>query len=145
MSKTLAPKTCGFLPTHLYEGPEFDRASCITAAINSFCLASMGLGNANPKPLNNLTLHDMMEALNIVERHNSKPAIAGVAHSVHMVPADRLIAAVYTLLNFYAAPYDEDGDQIPALLETRHGKHFVLVGTRESLGDEEADDIEDAA
>lgn len=133
---TLADPTCGFLPLHLYEGPEMERASAICHAINSLAMAGMGLGDGAdaPRLLRDLSLRDMLDALDTVERYNNRPRVSGVGYSVHMVPAERLIAAAYTLLHFFDKSADKDGDDVPVRFAFTHWGdqmvHFLLVGNR---------------
>lgn len=131
-----ANATCGFLPLHLYEGLELERALTIVHAINTFALDGIGLAHADPKPLADLSLQEMLDAVRIVERYNERPRMLGVGNSLTMVPADRLIAAVYTLINFYnpSAHDGDDGDDIPVRFTARRWGdetvHFLLIGAR---------------
>lgn len=141
----LAPATTGFLPGHLYEGPELERAQEICAAINAFGLETMGLAKADPANVRHLSLRQMLDAFAVVERWNDRPHTNGVSHSICMVPAERLVAAVYTLVHF-ADPSpcgDEDDDTLPArFTQRRWGDdfvHFLLIGSREK-GEIEEDD-----
>lgn len=143
--ETYVAATCGFLPLHLYEGPELERAQDICAAINAFAMAAMGLGNANPKAVADLSLRDMLDALDTVERWNDRPKMEGVGYSMCMVPAERLIAAVYTLVNFPLRPQD-DGQDLIVRFDNRHwGTDYVnaLVVVRHER--KEDDEMEDAA
>lgn len=154
MTTDIADPTCGFLPLHLYEGPELERAQSICAAINSLAMAGMGLGDggaAAPKLLRDLSLRDMLDALDTVERYNDRPKISGVGYSVCMVPAERLIAAAYTLLHFFdKSASDQDGDDVPVQFAFSHwGEqrvHFLLVGNRPAadLADDEEEEADAA-
>lgn len=132
-----AAPTCGFLPLHLYEGPELDRAQDICAAINAFAMAAMGIGNASPKAVQDLSLRDMLDALDTVERWNDRPKMEGVGYSMCMVPAERLIAAVYTLVNFPLRPQDGNQDLIVRFDNQRWGTDYVnaLVVVRQERKD----------
>jgi len=153
VSETLADQTCGFLPVHLYEGLELERAKTICHAINSLAMASMGLGDGAdaPKVLRDLSLRDMLDALETVERWNDRPKMMGVASSVSMVPAERLIAAAYTLMNFHLRPQDDEDDLIVRFDATRWGEkhaHLLIVARRdpdELDRDQDEDDEAEAA
>lgn len=145
---TLAPATTGFMPGHLYEGPDFERAKDICAAINAFAMETMGLGKADHKKVADLSLRQMLDAVDLVERYNDQPSMNGVSRSVYMVPAERLVAAVYTLVNFcQRSPCgDQDDDDIIVRFTQRHWGddmvQFLLIGNREkkefeSEGDDE--------
>lgn len=150
---TYADATCGFLPLHLYEGPSLERALDICQAINSFAMESMGFGPVSAKArtlLDPLGLRDMLDAVDEVTRFNGRPEMLGVSYSSYMHPAERLIAAVYTLLNFPTRTTDKEDDEIPVRFTTR-GRwtgddvvHFLLVGQRlrSELDDEETDEEE---
>lgn len=141
-----AAPTCGFLPLHLYEGPELDRAMRVCADINAFALAAMGIGNATPKAVEGLSLRDMLDALDTVERWNARPKMEGVGYSMCMVPAERLIAAVYTLVNFPLRPQDGDQDLIVRFDSKHWGTDYVnaLVVIRQERKDED-EESEEAA
>lgn len=152
MSRPLVPASCGFYPVHLYEGPSLDRALGICDAVNAFALESMGFDPvpaAARKLLAPLSLRDMLDALDEVERYNDRPAMDGVSRSVHMVPADRLIAAVYTLLNFAPTRSDDkEDDEIPVRFTShRWGDdyvHFLMIGQRlKSEVDREDDEVDE--
>lgn len=147
---TLADPTCGFLPVHLYEGPELDNALDICRAINSLAMCSMGLGCGVPELLRDVSLREMLDALDTVERWNDRPRISGVSYSVSMVPAERLIAAAYTLINFHLRPQDEGTDVIVRFDKERWGEttaHFLAVCQRpldEMDGEDDDMDAENA-
>lgn len=147
----LAPATCGFLPIHVYESPELERAKTICHAINQFAMESMGLGKADAEKIADLSLRDMLDALEVVERWNARPRMHGVASSSTMVPAERLIAAVYTLIHFRELrPIgDEDGDTMPVrFTQRRWGTeyvHFLLVGNRDASTVQREEEEVDAA
>lgn len=134
---TLAPASTGFMPGHLYEGPELERAKDICAAINAFAMETMGLGTADPAKVRHLSLREMLDAVAIVEKYNDQPSMNGVSRSVYMVPAERLVAAVYTLVHFCdPSPCGDkdDDDLIVRFTQKRWGHefvHFLLVGNRE--------------
>lgn len=145
--RVYAPPTCGFLPLHLYEGPDLDHASEIVAGINSLAFCAMGLGDAVVAKIAKLSLREMLDAVDVVERFNDKPKILGETYSISMVPAERLVAAAYTLIHY--APYgrDEDDEIIARQDVTRWGEkkaHFVLVGARPA-SKIDVDDAEEAA
>ncbi len=149
---TLAPETCGFLPLHLYEGPNLERALTICHAINSLAMASMGLGDGAdaPRVLRDLSLRDMLDAIDTVEVWNARPRISGVPYSQSMVPAERLIAAAYTLLHFFdKSAADKDDDHVPVQFAFKHWGdamvHFLLVGNRPAADFAEQDDDEQEA
>lgn len=66
------------MPLHLYEGPELERAHTIVHAINAFALDGMGLAHADPKPLADLSLQEMIDAVRIVECYNARPRMFGL-------------------------------------------------------------------
>lgn len=151
MSRPLVPASCGFYPAHLYEGPALDRALGICGAVNAFAPESMGFDPvpaAARKLLSPLSLRDMLDALDEVERYNARPAMDGVSRSTYMVPAERLIAAVYTLLNFAPTRSDDkDDDEVPVRFTShRWGDdyvHFLMIGQRlKSEVDREDDEDE---
>lgn len=149
---TLLPHTAGFLPLHAFWGPEFDRAQQIVASINSMAMESMGLGKAETKILHDLSLRDMLDAVETVDQWNKMPSQDGISRSVYMVPAERLTAAAYTLLNFcdLHPNGDQDHDHIPVRFTKRNWGddyvHFLLVGNRlKSEADAEDDEAEEAA
>lgn len=127
----------GFCPEHLYYGAPLERAQEICDAINSFAMEAMGFeqGIAEMRGrivlLKGLTLRDMLDALACVEAWNSRPVPMGQSKSLCMVPAERLIAAVYTLIHF---PPEEE-DNLVVRYTTKHcGTEFVnflFVGRRD--------------
>lgn len=144
----LADPTCGFLPVHLYEGPDLDDALDICRAINSLAMCSMGLGCGVPELLRDVSLREMLDALETVERWNDRPRISGVASSVSMVPAERLIAAAYTLVNFHLRPQDEGTDVLVRFDKERWGEttaHFLAVCQRQLSEMNEAEDEDEAS
>lgn len=151
----LAPESCGFLPLHLYDGPTMDRSIAICDAVIAFAMESMGFVPVPAQAralLDPLSLRDMLDAIDEVERYNTRPAMNGVSRSVHMVPAERLLAAVYTLLNFAPTRSDEkEDDEIPVRFTAKRWGddyvHFMLIGQRlkSEVDSEEDEDLEDAA
>ena len=146
---TYASQSSGFVPSHLHEGPGLERASDICAAINAFAMETMGLGKADPSKVRDLSLREMLDAVALVERWNDRPKIVGVAHSIHMVPAERLVAAVYTLVHF-ADPSpcgDADSDEIPVrFTQRRYGQDFaqvLVIANRETKSFSEGGDHDD--
>ncbi len=135
---TLTPATTGFLPTHLYEGPALERAKDICHAINAFAMETMGLGKADVAKVKDLSLREMLDALEMVKRWNDRPVTDGVSYSVCMVPAERLIAAVYTLVhhcNRSPCGDEDDDDILVRFTQHRWGDdyvHFLLIGNRDA-------------
>lgn len=150
---TYAESSCGFLPLHLYEGADLERARNIVHAINLFALDGMGIGvdRARPDVIADLSLQDMLDAVRTVERWNARPKMMGVGYSQSMVPDDRLTAAVYTLIHFHDqhAIGDADGDHIPVQFTAQHWGdkvvHFLLVGARPKPDAMDEDDDEEPA
>lgn len=144
----LAPSTTGFLPGHLYEGHDLERAKDICHAINAFAMETMGLGKGDPAKVRDLSLRQMLDAVDLVERWNHRPQMDGISYSVCMVPAERLVAAVYTLVNFCSrSPCggDDEDDILVRFTQHRWGDefvHFILVGNREKKAIEAEDDDE---
>lgn len=137
----LLPSTAGFVPLHLYEDTELLRAQKIVAAINSFAMAPMGLGEAKPKDLNGISLREMLAAVDVVERYNDRPRMSGVGTTICMVPDDRLTAAVYTLLHYAG----HDRDYVIGTFKSWHGVHFVAVGVRDVSEIEVGEDLDEEA
>lgn len=133
--RSYADKTCGFLPIHLYDNEELERASNICAAIISFGFEAMGLRIADAEPLSNLSIQDMLDAARVVEAWNDRPRMYGASSSSLMVPDDRLTAAVYTLLHYHepdatTSDMDEIVVRFTKPLFARDVTHFLLVGAR---------------
>ena len=148
--KAVAPATCGFLPLHLYDGPDLERAADICSAINLFALEGIGLGGrADPKLLRDLSLQDMLDAVQMIKIWNDRPRMIETSHSIRVVPDDRLTAAVYALIHFHN-PYAAGAyqDEVPAQFTLRRFgddiTHFLLVGGR-YRSDQEDEMIEAAA
>lgn len=145
---TYAPKTCGFLPLHLYEGPELERALAVVNEINSMAMSAMQIGKSRTGLIEKMGLRDMLDAVEIVEAWNDRPKTNGESHSMALVPAERLTAAAYTLLNFKGCggDTDKDDDHIVVRIDARHWgddiAHWLLVGAR-TVAELEADDEED--
>lgn len=143
---TIVPATTGFMPTHLYDGPDLDRAQAICAAINAFAMETMGLGKADPAKVRDLSLRQMLDAVALVEQWNDRPHLNGVAHSICMVPAERLVAAVYTLVHFcQLSPCGDtdDDDIIVQFTQRRWGVdmvQFLVVGSRDAKATEDGED-----
>lgn len=116
--------------------PDLERAKDICHAINAFAMETMGLGKADPAKVRELSLREMIDAVALVERWNDRPHMEGVRRSVCMVPAERLVAAVYTLVHFcQLSPCgDEEDDDIIVRFTQRHWGddmvQFLLVGNR---------------
>lgn len=145
MSTLVAP-TAGFGLNHIYEGPELERALEICHAINAFALEEFDLATADPATVRDLSLREMLDAVDMVMAWNDRPRVEGVAHSISFVPAERLIAAVYTLVNFAArSPCgDADDDHIPVRCTQRQWGtdyvHFLAVGNRRKSQSDDAED-----
>lgn len=145
---TLLPATAGFLPLHLFWTPAFERAASIAHAINAFALETMGLAKADESQLRDLSLRDLLDAVATVEQWNEMPSQDGVSRSIYMVPAERLTAAVYTLIHFRLRPQDETDDLIVRMTERRWGDdvvHFLAVGRRDASDIEADNDEKEAA
>lgn len=77
------------------------RALKIVRAIND--RAFLGMGMVKPEDLDSLesvSLSDMIDATRAVEAINEEAKQKGGSHTIYIVPAERLIAAVYTLENY---------------------------------------------
>jgi len=81
----------------------YERASEIVQAINARSFVSMGF-EQRMGSLEGVTLAQMVEARRIVIEHNEAAIAAahaaGTGYSIEVIPADRLIAAVYTLHHY---------------------------------------------
>lgn len=144
----LLPHTAGFFPLHVFWGPEFDRAQQIVASINSMAMESMGLGDAETQILHDLSLREMLDAVETVKQWNRMPKQNGITREHYVVPDARLTAAAYTLLHYFDRNADKDDDHIPVRFSFRHwGEdkvHFLLVGNR-LKSDADDDEAEEAA
>jgi hypothetical protein len=117
-----------------------DRAREIVNAINNRCLFKMGLTEKLPS-LAGVSLAQMVEATQIVEAGNAARGAVRGGHTIHMIPAERLIAAVYALEN-----YPADGDAV-VLMPLHPNERFWCEHTHKALGivaitpkDDEGDD-----
>lgn len=125
------------------EGEDLVRAISIVAAINSFVYESMGLGTAHPKPLAELTLREMLDAVDAVKAWNGRPDRT----SAHMVPDDRLTAAVYAWLHYSGTTraFEPDGDELVLVASERGLKKFLLIGLRHPSKFADDDDDHEAS
>jgi hypothetical protein len=130
--RTYAPATCGFLPLHLYEGPDLEHASEIVAGINSLAMSAMDFCDGDIRAIKDLSLRQMLDAVEVVERYNRKPIPLGTTHHSYMVPAERLTAAAYTLIHFQRRWDDEDTEILVSLKKLGSGGrkkvHVIAVG-----------------
>ncbi len=80
---------------------DLKRALWICKAINQRMFFAMGIGDGKVDPLRTVTLSEMLEARCRVELENMA-ALPGKdkMRTLHVIPADRLIAAVYALEHF---------------------------------------------
>lgn len=80
------------------------RARDIVRAINARCFTTLGLEHDLPS-LDGVSLAEMIEAKRVVENVNAANEAAakfsGGRRTIHVVPDDRLIAAVYTLHHYH--------------------------------------------
>lgn len=80
------------------------RARDIVRAVNARCYATVGIEIELPS-LEGVSLAEMIEAKQVVQNLNAAneaaAKISGGSYSISMVPADRLIAAVYTLDHYH--------------------------------------------
>lgn len=109
-----------------------DEARAIVATINDVRFASMGLDRPFPRPLA-FPLAKLVEARDMVEAWPGEPAEGG-GRNIPVIPADRLIAAVFVLWNY--APDRE------AIVWAPDGKQAKVVAVIRQ--DMPADDAEDA-
>lgn len=124
------PLTAGFYPLHAFWGPDFDWACNVVHAINSFALEVMDLAKAKPDLIQDLSLRELLGAVDLVEAWNQCPFQEGQYREIFMVPADRLTAAVYTLLHFRLHSPSDDQDLLARFSETRSDgdvDHLLLV------------------
>lgn len=124
-----------------------DEAIKIVHAINSFCLAQMGLGETDVKTVEPLSLVDMLEAKRLVIERNDAERAKDGAHTIYMYPDDRLIAAVYSLLHYRSGMMsDKHDDEILVTVKGNWNKVFFLaVGARDASEMADEDDEEEAA
>lgn len=127
---------CGFFPEHVYYGQRLDRSLEICDAINSFAMEAMGFEQDLAETrkritlLNDLSLRDMLDALECVESWNSRHVPMEQSKTINFVPAERLIAAVYTLVNF---PPDDEDNLVVRYTSKYWGDDFInflMVGRR---------------
>jgi hypothetical protein len=118
-----------------------ERAQEIVDAINN--LAFFAIGMAEPekaRPLGGVSLAEMLEATRMVHAKNHAPAVDG-KRTIHVIPAERLIAAAYVLSNY------EGNDEAIVAYPLRGfflaGRNRVLVVA--DLEQEAAVEEEDAA
>jgi hypothetical protein len=77
-----------------------ERAQEIVTAINNLAFFAMGMAEPEKtRPLGGVSLAEMIEATRMVAARNEAPAIDG-KKTIHVVPAERLIAAAFVLSNY---------------------------------------------
>lgn len=98
---------------------DIERAFAIVHGINCGCYAALDIkGNAIPSWLADVSLAEMIEAVNMVTAKNQEPTLdENGSRCFTIVPDQRLVAAVFTLLH-----YEPDADLIAA-----HGHKAVVV------------------
>tara|TARA_R110002012_G_C11673164_1_gene613289 strand:+ start:4059 stop:4430 length:372 start_codon:yes stop_codon:yes gene_type:complete len=90
-----------------------ERAIDICRRINARYFLALGLSEQPQLPsLEGVTLAEMLEAAEQVRKINALSALRPGASTVYVVPADRVIAAVYTVANY-------DPDCGPIAIEPR--------------------------
>lgn len=105
---------------------EIDRARDIVKAINARCFTTLGFDRELPS-LDGVTLLQMLEAKTIVENVNRTNQVAakfsGGRYTIHVIPDDRLIAAVYCMDHYpcsrepvLAVPSGERHQKVVAVL-----------------------------
>lgn len=88
-----------------------ERAREIVAAIADRSFMAMGISDKSPS-LEGVSLVDMLEAATVVEQANREAKTVDGMRTFHVVPDDRLIAAVYALEH-----YDSYGQWIAAKID----------------------------
>lgn len=109
----------------------------IVAAINRFALETIGIAqvsSADRDLLLDLSLREMLAAVDEINVENDKPAPPGQSKIITVVPDDRLTSAVYTLLHWRLRPFDEDDDVLVRFTEGGlvPRVHFLAVCQREN-------------
>jgi hypothetical protein len=108
-----------------------DRAFALVKAINSFGLATIGIGKPDVATLREVSLSEMMEAVAFVRLDDdTRPREADGTRRSHIVPDDRLVSAVYTLLHFHARDPLDDDDLVVGFVD-EIGAHMLVVGVRD--------------
>lgn len=84
---------------------ELEKAQDIVTAINARQFFTMGIVEAAEVPsLTNVSLRDMLDAVDVVEADNAQAASeargTGTTYNLHVVPAARLIAAVFCIEHY---------------------------------------------
>lgn len=117
-----------------------ERAQEIVTAINARCMVSMGID----QPLGSLqdvSLAEMLEAKSIVEAKNAAAQAHasenGGGYSISMVPADRLIAAVYVVGHYQPSRKPVLYLPQPGLFTDRVALAVVAMESKEAEQDEE--------
>ncbi len=127
--------TCGFWPEHLLWTPELERAIMIVGHINDVYIATHILPDYAQTALRALaalegvSLMDMMRAKERVESWNDRPTPPGATRALYCIPDDRLVAAVYTLIN-YGDSASVGRDSLIVLVQRPTETTFLAVGVR---------------
>jgi hypothetical protein len=117
-----------------------DRAKEIVKAINARAFFTMGIGDGALPPLAGVSLAEMVEAAEVVRLANATtPAVDG-RRTIHVVPDDRLIAAVYCMEHYPCS--NEPIVMVPATRSERfaHDKARKALAIVPIEADAEADD-----
>lgn len=126
----------------------FEHAVNICQSINAYCFIGMGMPELAKAPvdLSKLSLREMLDAYELVERHNhaSWRARDGKSHTSYLVPDPRLIAAVYVLFNYTPSRLDKI-EPIVARPRAFREYAFVSVALGPAEKFEESDEEEEAA
>lgn len=106
-----------------------ERSLAIVAAINSFLLVGVIQDHkVDFASLKNLSLFDMLAAVEAVNARNDAESKKEGAHTIHLVPDDRLTAAVYAFLHFMPDYTGPDGDEIVLRVPLGDDGETFLVG-----------------
>ena len=130
---------------------ELERAKEIVAAINSFCFAGMSRRDADLATLKEVSLKEMIEANDVVCAENDRARTwakeNGGGYSAMTHPDPRLIAAVYTFLNYSPSDRDDDEEDNLILRVDLPGNRvqFLIAGIRTVNPPEDENDVQEAA
>ncbi|MCA1490127.1 hypothetical protein I6F11_04235 [Ensifer sp. NBAIM29] len=113
---------------------ELDRALWIVKAINQRALFAMGIAE-KVDSLEGVSLSQMIAAKDRVEFENAMARPVDGKRTVHVVPADRLIAAAYALEHY-------DGDE--SAVAVIPGRDMFGAPCRKALGVVQLDGLRDA-